>query len=323
MTTLRLIAPSRLHFGLLARGPSAPRQFGGLGLMVDAPGLEVEAEASAAGAWSASGPLADRAARVALAVSDALRAGGLSPTPLHIKILRAPPEHVGLGTGTQLSLAVARLAAESAGWRDAPASSLAALCGRGVRSGVGIHGSELGGLVVEGGHKGDGGVAPLLSRMDLPDDWRALVVSPTSAEGLHGPDELQAFAALPPMPEAVTDRLCRLVLLGILPSVAEGDLRGFGEALEEMQRRVGAWFAPAQGGIFASPRSAEMVDWLGREGLAGLGQSSWGPTLYGFTDRDPQWRDGVLKRFRERFDLGTAGEWTAASRRGSILERIS
>ena len=40
MTRCRLRTPSRLHFGLFGWGPEARRQFGGVGLMVDDPGLE-------------------------------------------------------------------------------------------------------------------------------------------------------------------------------------------------------------------------------------------------------------------------------------------
>lgn len=311
----RLVAPSRLHFGLLARGPGAPRQFGGLGLMVDAPGLELVAEPS--GDWAAEGPMAERAGRVARAVAAALAERGVEAPPLRFSLLRMPPEHVGLGTGTQLSLAVARLVVTAAGLAGLLAPELAALTGRGVRSGVGLHGFDVGGLVVEGGHKGDGGVAPLLCRMEFPEEWSALVVAPPEAPGLHGPEELKAFAALPPMPEAETDRLCRLVLLGVLPAVAERDLSEFGAALEEVQFRVGSWFAPAQGGVFASPRLGEMAGWLRARGLKGVGQSSWGPTLYGFTDEGPEWRAGVLREVRERFALGDAGVWTVASRGGA------
>ena len=320
MTTFRLTAPSRLHFGLLARGPAAPRQFGGLGLMVEAPGLEIEATPSSS--WTAAGPLADRALRVAQSVASALALGDRRPTPLHLAMRRVPPEHVGLGTGTQLSLAVAKLVAASIGMLETGAADLAALCGRGVRSGVGLHGFDVGGLVVEGGHKTDGGIAPLLCRLHFPADWSALVVAPRVAEGLHGAAEALAFAALPPMPEAETDRLCRLVLLGLMPAVAEVDLDGFGAALEEIQHRVGSWFAPAQGGVFASARLATLVAWLRSEGLRGVGQSSWGPTIYGFTAEGPDWRSSLLDRLRDRFDLDEAGLWTTASRGGAILESM-
>ena len=60
----------------------------------------------------------------------------------------------------------------------------------------------------------------------------------------------------------MTDSLCRLVLLEILPAVFEHDLRAFGAALEELQAKVGSCFAPAQGGIYATPQAAAIVDEL-------------------------------------------------------------
>src|SRR5262245_35699678 len=97
MTRVRVETPSRLHFGLLAWGPDAPRQFGGVGLMVESPGLLLTAEPSER--WAAEGPLAERALSVAQRIAG---------EPVRIRVHRAPPEHVGLGVGTQLSLAVTR-----------------------------------------------------------------------------------------------------------------------------------------------------------------------------------------------------------------------
>ena len=110
-------------------------------------------------------------------------------------------------------------------------------------------------------------------------------MQPPGERGLHGPDEVRAFAKLPPIAERVTDRLCRLVLLEILPAVIERDLPAFGAPSSELQAHVGACFAPAQGGIYTSPQAAAIVDELQRVGFVGVGQSSWGPTLYAFSDR--------------------------------------
>ena len=113
---------------------------------------------------------------------------------------------------------------------------------------------------------------------DFPATWPILIVVPRRGAGLHGEGERQAFADLPPFPDSLTDRLCRLVLLGLLPSVAERDLDRFGEALEELQRRVGQAFAPAQGGIFARPEAeailaqlrADVDAWMTANGDQGM-----------------------------------------------------
>jgi len=318
VTTITVRAPSRLHFGLLAWGPEAPRQFGGVGLMVASPGLEISAEP--AGAWGAEGPLADRALRFAGRVAGLLADAGAAPPALYFRVRRAPPEHAGLGTGTQLGLAVARILSAAVGRPDARAPELAGLAGRGLRSGIGLHGSDLGGLVVDGGRRGAEGIPPLLAHLEFPADWDVLVVIPGLGPGLHGPDEVRAFAALPPIAESLTDRLCRLVLLGLLPAVAERDLPRFGEALTELQQCVGRAFAPAQGGPYARPELQAVVDFLRAEGLHGVGQSSWGPTLYGFGRLESDRRESISGRLRSRFALGEGSiVWTRAAAGGSAL----
>lgn len=319
MTGLRLTAPSRLHFGPFAWGPDALRRFGGVGLMIDRPGLEIEARP--ADGWSARGPLADRAVTIAREVAAALREQGREARPAALHVVAAPPEHVGLGSGTQLSLAVARIVAERAGWADAPTAALAALTGRGRRSGIGLHGFAQGGLIVDGGRRRDTDLPPLLVRLEFPTEWQALVVIPSDDPGLHGASESEAFAELPAVPDAVTDRLCRLVLLGLLPAVIERDLAAFGAALTAIQLHVGRLFAPAQGGrLYASPQAEAILAHLRGEGLAGTGQSSWGPALYAFDASNPERRAEILARLRERFGLDPAHAfWTAGAHQGARL----
>ncbi len=311
-----LRTPARLHFGLLSWGEGSARQFGGVGLMVDEPGLTVEAGPSST--WSADGPLSARVLTFAERAAGGLGRHGRAPSPLAFRVTSAPPEHSGFGLGTQLGLAVARLVAEASGLADPSTAELAGLSGRGLRSGIGLHGFALGGLIVDGGRGGPGGIPPLLARLEFPGDWRALVVLPGRGTGLHGPGEARAFAELPPSTDALTDRLCRLVLLDLLPAVVERDLARFGSALEEIQRRVGQGFAPAQGGTFARPEW-EVITGLMREvGLQGVGQSSWGPALYGFTDLDGAARADLLAEFLARASLGPgSATWTAASPTGA------
>ncbi len=288
--------------------------------MIDAPGLELSAETSASATWQAEGPLAPRTLEVAARVAGRLAIRGFEVSPASFTVRRAPPEHVGLGVGTQLSLAVATLLASRAGWTDPTAVDLADLAGRGRRSGVGLHGFTRGGLVVDGGRRGPEGVPPLLVRLEFPADWWVLVVIPPQKTGLYGVREIQAFAGLPSFPESLVDRLCRLVLLGVLPAVAEHDLIRFGEALEAVQEDVGRGFAPAQGGTFARPELAAIVADLRSVGLTGVGQSSWGPTLYGFTDAPPDRRAAILARLLDRPGLPPgAAFWTSASRDGASL----
>jgi beta-ribofuranosylaminobenzene 5'-phosphate synthase len=220
-----------------------------------------------------------------------------------IRVVTAPPEHVGLGVGTQLCLAVARAVFLLAGTRDLAVDDLARWTGRGRRSGIGLHGFDQGGLIVDGGRRNDFDIPPLLARLPFPEEWSILIVRPPSESGLHGPDENRAFATLPPITQIVTDSLCRLVLLEILPAVRERDLPAFGAALGELQTHVGACFAPAQGGIYATAQASRMVAELGNLGFVGAGQSSWGPTLYAFSSLPEHELAALAELLRQQFGL--------------------
>jgi beta-RFAP synthase len=324
MTGVAATTGSRLHFGPLCWGEGLPRKFGGLGLMIDRPVQRLAARP--AGEWSAEGPQADRVLGWARSAAGWFGERGEVCRPLRIRVEAAAPAHAGLGSGTQLALAAARLVAHFAGVADPSAADLAGATGRGKRSGVGLHGFERGGLIVEGGHATGSDRAatlpPLLTRVELPESWRVLVALPGSGPGLHGKPEAEAFRRLPPFPGAMVDRLCSLVLLGILPAVAEDDLEAFGAALEEIQALVGDSFAPAQGGRYAGPAVEAVVGAFRREGLAGVGQSSWGPAVYGFARHDPEAEGRFLARLGDRAGIGQLF-WAIPARAGSSLESVS
>ncbi len=54
--------------------------------------------------------------------------------------------------------------------------------------------------------------------------------------------------------------------------------------MTEIQGITGAWFAPAQGGVFAPGATGDLVARLAEWGATGVGQSSWGPAVYGLAD---------------------------------------
>jgi beta-ribofuranosylaminobenzene 5'-phosphate synthase len=320
---LHIRTSSRLHFGLLGWGPEVVRQFGGIGLMIDSPAIELTVEPS--GQWLAEGPLADRVDLIIAQLRERLleTGSGIDLPPARVVVESAPAEHVGLGVGTQLSLAVALAILKLAGLSDPPAADLARLTGRGGRSGIGLHGFFHGGLIVDGGRKREAEIPPLLARTAFPDDWSILIVQSPQVRGLHGCDERQAFAKLPPISRNAVEHLCRLVLLEILPAVIEHDLRAFGAALGELQERVGAAFASAQGGTYATPQAADIVKELKRLGFAGVGQSSWGPTLYAFSDIPRNELAPLAETLCQRFGLDRSSVFrTKGSNQGASLVEI-
>jgi beta-ribofuranosylaminobenzene 5'-phosphate synthase len=268
--------PARLHLGFLDLNGGLGRRFGGIGLAIGGLGTRLTIER--AGKSQASGPDADRVSQHLQKIERLLSLRGGH----RIRVSEVVPAHAGLGSGTQLALAVA------AGLRSLhnlphDVAGDALRLGRGARSGIGIGLFSRGGLVVDGG-RGDGErLAPIICRLPVPEDWRILVILDPQRQGIHGPEEGATMAALPSMCAADAARLCRLVLMQALPALADHDLANFGAAIKELQIELGDYFAPAQGGArFMSPDVAAILDILDGAGAFGVGQSSWGPTGFAF-----------------------------------------
>lgn len=271
-------AAARLHFGVLDLRGSLGRRFGGLGAAIPSPSLLLEA--SPAAEVTVAGPDAERAAEFARRFLEHHGVGGGARLTVH----RSIPPHSGLGSGTQLGLSVARALAELYRLPTA-APSLALAVSRGRRSAIGTWSFAYGGFIVEGGHRPqERTVAPLLGRYEVPESWRYVVAVPPGEPGLSGEAESTAFERLPAPPERDPERVAHLVLMQLLPCLVEGDLPGFGAALTAIQRLTGAWFAPSQGGIFAPGLGPGLIARMTEWGAAGVGQSSWGPAVYGLVE---------------------------------------
>ena len=291
-------AAARLHFGVLDLRGELGRRFGGLGAAVPEPSLLLEASLDER--LSAHGPDGDRA----IAFAERFLAHHGLPGGARLTVHRHIPQHSGLGSGTQLGLAVARALAELHGLPAEPAA-LARAVGRGRRSAIGTWTFALGGFIVEGGRRGGANeIAPLLARYAVPQSWRCVVAVPDGAPGLSGDAEAAAFERLPPPPQGEVERVAHLVLMQLLPALVEADLAGFGAALTEVQRVTGAWFASQQGGVFAPGPSETLVRRLAEWGAVGVGQSSWGPAVYGLVQSEAAGREMAA---RAADLLGSAG----------------
>lgn len=254
------------------------RRFGSIGLAIDEPATEIRI--SPAAAMAASGPEDVRALRLLKRFSTELGLKGAYA----VDVLKAIPAHAGLGSGTQLALAIGaglmHLSGGASGIRQ-----LGELVDRGARSAIGMAAFASGGFVIDGGKGKDDRAPPVLARVDFPDAWRVLLILDHRAKGVHGDQETKAFAALPAFPEARAARLCHLALMRLLPGLAEADIEAFGAAITEIQEIVGGHFAAAQGGSqWTSAAVGRLATRMKGLGAAGIGQSSWGPTGFAFVD---------------------------------------
>lgn len=292
-------APARLHLGFLDMHGGFGRKFGSLGLSIS--DIETALVAEYADDIDIVGPSSERASNYAEQILSHFGING----GVKMSIKSAIPEHAGLGSGTQLSLAVATAIAKLYDLSEQKPASLAAILHRGARSGVGIGTFIHGGFIVDGGRGENTEVPPVISHMEFPEHWRVVLVFDDGVEGINGVPERRAFNTLPPMPEEMTGLLCRLTLMQALPAMSENNCSQFGQAITQIQNIVGDYFSQAQGGRYTSPFLKPILDVMVHEGATGMGQSSWGPTGFAFFPNETV-AFQALKRIRD--------EWQSESR---------
>jgi beta-ribofuranosylaminobenzene 5'-phosphate synthase len=314
VTEVVVTAPARLHFGMLDPAGIGARRYGGFGVGLEYPRVVVGLRSRSDGRVVGSGSQAERAEEFA---QRARTAFGLD-TGVEVSLYEAIPPHAGLGSGTKLGLAVARGVAELAGISASP-ERLAAAVGRGSRSSVGSWTFAAPGLVVEAGVREGDTISPVVARHPMPDRWRCVLALPLRAEGLSGKAEERFFADLEHDRAAIEPSVSRLLLTDLLPGLLASDLDQFGVALHQIQRQIGAMFAPQQGGTF-HPRAAPLVEALLALGLGAVGQSSWGPTVYAIVD-SPEAAAEIADRLRAAAGDGTDVRVVDFDRRGAFVAR--
>ena len=266
-----VFAPARLHMGFIDLSGSLDRHFGSIGIALNEHATHLSLTSGEKRVIT--GPSAERADKCLTLMCQALNVSD----KLTVNIETAIPEHIGLGSGTQMSLAIGSALNAyyglGLGVRD-----IAALMDRGLRSGIGIGIFERGGLVVDGGRGEKTITPPVIVHLDIPTSWRFILVLDKRGQGLHGQQEIEAFKVLPTFPRHEVERLCYLLMMKGLPAVAENNIVDFGSVISQLQCSVGEHFAAAQGGVFTSPEVAVAMKWLAQQGAVAIGQTSWGPT---------------------------------------------
>jgi beta-ribofuranosylaminobenzene 5'-phosphate synthase len=316
VTEIVVTAPARLHFGMLDPAGLGARRFGGFGVGIESPRVVVRvrwAASESSDAVIVSGSQAARAMSFARRIWSAYGLG----RGVEVNVEESIPPHMGLGSGTKLGLAITHGLAGLAGISAGP-EQLAEASGRGARSSVGAWTFAAPGLVVEAG-VGDGGwISPLVAGDPMPERWRCVLALPLGVEGLSGDAEERFFGELLESRHGEPG-VSRLLLTALLPGLLAGDIDEFGLALTQIQREVGSIFAGQQGGVF-HPSAAPLVDALHALGVGAVGQSSWGPSVYGIVD-GPERAVDVADRLRVAAGPGTEVSVVDFDRRGARIAR--
>lgn len=272
---MRLTTGCRVHLGLLDLNGGLGRVDGGIGIGLNEPGIEATANHS--DQLSVTGPLSERVQMGAQLMIDYING-----TPADVTVEKGIPQHVGLGSGTQAMLAGAAIIAQLNN-HDLTTRDLAEITGRGGTSGIGTAAFDSGGFILDGGHNfdqkedflpssaADTPPPPIISRLQFP-DWEMKLIIP-EGEGSYGSDELDVFAEECPIPADEVAKICRIVLMKLIPAVKQAQFVDFRDSLAEIQK-IGFKYRE----ISRQPISKQLIKYLHDCGYA-AGMSSFGPAV--------------------------------------------
>lgn len=248
-----------------------------------------------------------------------------------ITIEKAIPRNVGLGSTTQIALAIAYGITKLFNLNYS-ARELALVLKRGRDSGIGIATFECGGFIVDGGRRIDGKVEepktlndipPVIFQRPLPQNWYFIILIPKGIKGLDELKERYAMDYPRSLPRDLQYELYKLLLLHIIPSVINEDINTFGMAITRLQMIVGTYFSKYQGSIYCCREVEELVKALLEAGACGAGQSSWGPTTYGIVEGLEKAHVVLKKVLEHSYRLGIDLKYfiVRAKNRGVQIER--
>ncbi|MDR2966543.1 MAG: hypothetical protein LBU74_01200 [Methanobacteriaceae archaeon] len=323
--------PSRLHMTLIDLNGSYGRADGGIGLTIAKPNLCLKVEENEKGiAIDFNENIYNDDIKKECIKKISESAGKICSyfnldSDFHFEVQEAYLPHSGLGSGTQISLATAKLICEHIG-EDLNGVELGNIVGRGGTSGVGIFSFDYGGFIVDGGHnlKNKGTFLPsaaspakppkLLGRYDFPDDWGIIVAIPHADHSVTGKKEVDLFQNYCPVPIRDVEQLSHLILMNLLPFLLEKDIESFGSVINRIQN---LGFKKVEVGL--QPKKVKSLMENMRElGAYGVGMSSFGPTIYGIIDKKNQ---NVFKAIKESIGDDGSVFMTKAQNHGYDLKK--
>ncbi|MGA2120500.1 MAG: beta-ribofuranosylaminobenzene 5'-phosphate synthase [Methanoregula sp.] len=322
--------PSRVHISLIDMHGGSGRVDGGIGITLDEPGILLEAELSPV--LSVTGCDLATQERIGQVAAGVLRELGLGGN-VAITVRNQYPSHVGLGSGSQISLAVARAIAELHD-RQLTTRELARLTGRGGTSGIGTAAFDHGGFIIDGGHRlGTGkeksdfrpssasrGVSPppVIVRHDMPADWRILLAIPDLPTGASGGYEADIFRESCPVPLDDVRAITHEVMMRMLPGIVEHDLDLFGSSINTLQS---LGFKKVE--ISRQPNVVtSLLSTVRTAGAAGAGMSSFGPAIFAIGDTGMQDLERAARSFMQEQAVGGTTLVTSARNSGAVVRVI-
>jgi beta-ribofuranosylaminobenzene 5'-phosphate synthase len=275
-----VVAPARVHFGLVSLSLDSSRAYGGAGLAVWHQRTVVDAQRCAGSKVEVQGVPRDLSGYIEAQIKYAGMAG------LSVRVREGIEPHIGLGSRTSLTLACLEASALVVG-HDFSVQELRGASRRGAASGVGVHGYFSGGLVGDAGRSiaqvaeflPSSAVQPqgsprLLYHLEWPAEWKIAVLTLADEKGFSGKAEVDFFRRHTPMGRDDAG-MSALALHFELPAcVMDRDFAGLRTCLN-WSGKTG--FKAKE--IASQPRSAELLRTLEQIPNVAAAMSSFGPSI--------------------------------------------
>jgi beta-ribofuranosylaminobenzene 5'-phosphate synthase len=298
---IRIITPCRIHLSLIDENGFVGRVDGGIGLMLDRPNVVFEASNNAEEFKIKAHKYYRESIEVINQIaSKVFKAFNISNKNFHFNLIRYYPSHVGLGSKTQLSLAIVSAITKLKGINNLEIKELTKLVERGGTSGIGWRGFESGGFILDAGHDFGKGkeketflpssasttADPALTilRYSIPEHWRFVLVIPNVKKGAYGDEEVSIFQSNTPIPKTEVTEVSHQILMKVIPGIIKNDLQCFGEGLKCIQQ-IG--FKKVEISL-QHDIVKHFLDFFEEYGLQAYGMSSFGPSVIGIVESDEE-----------------------------------
>jgi beta-ribofuranosylaminobenzene 5'-phosphate synthase len=282
----------RLHMALLDLGHATPRRYGGIGVTLNGPILEVSAHSSDRNRVEAADALLDERALLDL---DRIVSGAISEEALPttcILVQRMPPQHVGLGSKTALLLATLTALTESTG-KQLSKERIVQLSGRGGTSGIGVNSFFRGGFIADAGHPDDPNrplmpssaslprhPPPILVSLATPSEWEFQLFLP-DGHRYSGGAEVKFFETHTPVDKDETYKAIALAYHGVAAAFAAKDLPLLRMSLAAIHQLAFSRVMLAHQTLQVSATIEKLMQLKS----VAVGMSSMGPLVYAIAER--------------------------------------
>lgn len=310
-------APAHLHTGNFDMTGDLGRLYGTVGFAVDRL-LEIEVTKSV------DVKSEDEAAYLfASRFVDAFDLAGAE-----VKVKKSIPKFVGMGYHTTLALAIGTALTKLYNLQ-LTTEQIALTMQRGAITSLGVHAFKVGGFIVEGGFRIDQRekmIPPLIFHQPVPDNWLfviAIAKVPQEKIVKMRENEDSILRNLRLMPKETSDLLSRIVLVKIIPSIVENDLKSFGEGLTAFNSELGKFWNEYQcGRTYCHPVVEEAIKIMLKRSTCAC-QTSWGPTIYGIVDGKNE-AEVLTKELKEYLAKNGGGEvfYAKAANSGAFIKEM-